>query len=139
MKKIIVLLAGGFLSACVTGYNPSYYFNELQVVNLTGATIQDVDLTVSAYPNSLICEEVANFAVCDDRFGKRRYLQQGIQLSWTHPDGRQRSDTLNPQVPAYYNAALPLRIVMEVLADGSVKAFYEQEEPGRDGLFTSLR
>lgn len=139
MKKLIVLLAGGFLSACATGYNPNYYFNELQVVNLAGATIEDVNLTVAAYPNSLSCQEVAKFAICDDRFGKRRYLQQGIQLSWTHPDGSRRSDTLNPRVPAFYNAALPLRIVIEALEDGSVKAFYEQEEPGRDGFFTSLR
>ena len=137
MKILILLFTGGFLSACVTGYNPSYYFNELQGVNLTGATIKDVSLQMKASPKTLNCAEVANFALCSDRFGKRLYPQQGIELSWTHPDGSQKSDTLNPGIPAFFTAAFPLRIVMEVLEDGSVKAFYEQEEPGREGPYIS--
>ncbi len=138
MKKLMILLAGGFISACATGYNPRYYFNEVQVVNLTGATIQDVSLRMTASPKVLNCSRVAKFAMCDDRFGKRPYPQQGIELSWTHPDGSRKSDTLNPAIPAFFYASFPLRIVLELLEDGSVKAFYEQEEPGgRDSLFFS--
>lgn len=135
MKNLMLLVAGGFLSACATSYNPGYYFNELQVVNLTGATIRDVSLRMNASAKTLNCVEVANFALCDDRFGKRRYPQQGIELSWTHPDGSRKSNTLNPDIPAFLSAAFPLRIVIEVLEDGGVKAFYEQEEPGREGLY----
>lgn len=137
MNKLMILITGGFVSACATGYNPGYYFNEVQVVNLTGATIQGVSMRMTASPKSLNCLEVAKFAMCDDRFGKRLYPHQGIELSWTHPDGSQKSDTLNPDIPVFFSASFPLRIVMEVLEDGSVKAFYEQEEPGRDGVFIS--
>ena len=137
MKKLTILFASAFISACVTGYSPSYYFNEIQVVNLTGASIQDVSLRMSGSPKALSCSEVARFALCDDRFGKRFYPQQGIELSWTHPDGSRKSDTLNPAIPAFFSASFPLRIVLELLEDGSVKAFYEQEEPGRDAPFYS--
>lgn len=135
MKKFMILIAGGVIGACATGYNPRYYFNEVQVVNLTGATVQDVSLRMNASPKALSCSEVAKFAMCDDRFGKRLYPQQGIELSWTHPDGSQKSDTLNPDIPTFFSAAFPLRIVLELLEDGGVKAFYEQEDPDRDGPF----
>lgn len=135
MQKSMILLACAVLSACVTGYNPGYYFNEVQVVNLTGATIENVSWRVNDSAKALSCPEVAKFAMCDDRFGKRRYPQQGIELSWTHPDGNRKSDTANPGIPAYFPATFPLRIVMEVLEDGSVNTFYEQDEPSRDGFF----
>jgi len=137
MKKSILVFASVFISACVTGYTPGYSFNEIQVVNLSGATIQDVGLRVADSPKALSCAEVAKFAMCHDHFGKRRYPQQGIELSWTHPDGSRKSDTLNPEVPAFFSAALPLRIVLEIGEGGSVKAFYEQEEPDGGNFFMS--
>jgi hypothetical protein len=133
MKKIIVLLMSFITTACVTGYNPTYWFNEVQVVNLSGSAITDVKVRVVDTMKSYGCEEVAQFALCRDYFGKRQYPQQGIELSWTHPDGSSKSELLGASIPVYYNAAFPLRIVMEVLEDGSVKIFYEQEEPSGDG------
>ena len=135
MKKLIVLLACGLMTACATGYNPSYYFNEVQVVNLTGATITDVSWQVVNSPKTLSCPEVAKFAMCADRFPKRRYPQQGIEISWSHADGSRKSNMPNPSVPAYVFRSFPLRVVMELSEDGSVKAFYEQDEPGRDGVY----
>lgn len=137
MKKLMILIAGGFISACATGYHPRYYFNEIQVVNQAGAPIQDVSLRVLDSATMLNCAEVAKSAMCDDRFGKRLYPQQGVELSWTHPDGSQKSDTLNPDIPAFFPASFALRIVIEVGEDGSLDSFYEQEEPGRDGVFIS--
>jgi len=135
MKKLMILVAGGFISACATGYNPSYYFNEVQVVNQAGAPIQDVSLLVLDSPKMLNCAEVAKFAMCDDRFGRRRYPQRGIELSWIHPDDSQKSETLNPHIPAFFSPTFPLRIVIEVREDGSVKIFYEQEEPDGNRFF----
>ena len=116
--------------ACATGYNPRFFFNEVQAVNLTSAKITDVAIVFTGSPKTLACEEVAKNAMCADRFGKRLYPQQGIELSWTHTDGSRKSDSFAPAIPAYYNSAFALRIVMEINADGSVKPFYEQEEPG---------
>ena len=137
MNKVIVLFACGLMSACTFAYNPSYYFNEVQVVNLTGATIKNVSWQVVNSPKALSCPEVAKFAMCADRFAKRRYPQQGIELSWTHADGSPKSDTPNPAIPAYFSPTFALRVVIEVAADGSIKSFYEQDEPGREGLFIS--
>ena len=137
MKKLIALLACCLMTACAGGYNPSYYFNEVQVVNLTGATITDVSWQVVNSPKALSCPEVAKFAMCAERFPKRRYPQQGIEVSWTEADGGRKSNMPNPSVAAYFSTPFPLRVVMELNEDGSVKAFYEQDEPGRDGFYVN--
>jgi hypothetical protein len=123
------------IAACATGYQPSYRFNNVQVVNLAGAPIQDVEVVIVDSPKTLACEEVNAHAMCADRFPYRRYPQRGILLSWTHVDEENLSQTLNPRVATFFNTAFPLRVVMEIREDGSVKAFYEQNEPGRAVYF----
>ena len=130
MKKLIISLACGLLAGCASGYNPDYFFNEVQVVNLTGATIENVSWQVVNSPKALSCPEVAKFAMCADFFPKRRYPQQGIELSWTEADGSEQSGMPNPAIPIYFPAAFALRVVMELREDGNIKAFYEQDEPG---------
>ena len=138
MKTSVIALFTLAMTGCMSGYNPTYYFNEVQVHNLAGATIQDVSVRVVHSPRSLSCDEVNSNAMCDERFGKRRYPQQGIELSWTHPDGSVKNESFSPGVPVYYSSAWPLRIVVEINEDGSVRPFYEQEEPGDHGVFISL-
>ncbi len=132
MKKLSILLLSLSTVACVTGYNPTYYYNEIQVVNLTGGSIVDVKVQIGESGRTVRCDRVLKYALCDERFGKRRYPQQGIQLSWTHTDGSQKSQLLTPAISVIYYSAFPLRIMLEILENGSVKSYFEQEEPGRD-------
>jgi hypothetical protein len=132
MKKQFMVILSLSTLGCATGYNPRFSFNEVQVVNLTTAMIADIRLGFVGSPKTLACDEVAKYAMCADRFNKRFYPQQGIELSWTHTDGSRKSDLFAPAIPVTFNAVFPLRIVMEVNADGSVKPFYEQDEPSRD-------
>jgi hypothetical protein len=129
MKKLSILLFSVLTVACVTGYNPTYYFNEIQVVNLSGATITNVSMRVKGSDKTLSCEEVTKNRLCHDRFGKRLYPQQEIELSWTHSDGSQKSQQLNPGIPAYYFPVFALRVMLEINEDGSVKSFFEQDQP----------
>jgi hypothetical protein len=129
-----MVMLGLSLLACAIEYNPRYYYNEIQVVNLTSAAITTVEVGLVGTSRSLACEEVLKNAMCADRYGRRLYPQQGIELSWIHTDGSQKAELFSPAIPVTYNSAFPIRIVMEINADGSVKPFYEQEEPGR-GLY----
>ena len=127
MKKLIILLSSFATVACVTGYTPSYRFNQIQVVNLSGSTIEDVGVRVVDTEKALSCDEVAMNAVCEDRFGARPFPQQGIELSWTHPGDNRKREVLTPKVPITFYSSIPLRIVMEVNEDGSVSSFFEQD------------
>jgi hypothetical protein len=131
MKKHLIVMLSLSALACATGYNPRYSFNEIQVVNLSAGMIANVRIGFVGSPRTLACDEVAKYAMCADRFAGRYYPQQGIELSWTHTDGSRKSDLFAPAIPVTFNPVFPLRIVMEVNADGSVKPFYEQEEPSR--------
>lgn len=133
MNKLSMLLPVIFVAGCATGYAPSYYFNQVQVINLSGGSISQVDLRVIDSNRVLSCDQVNKNAICNERFGKRRYPQAGIELSWIHPDGTQKSETLSPPVPVTFFNGLPLQIMLEILSDGSVKPYYRQEEPGRNG------
>jgi len=139
MKNLLILILSFSSLGCVTGYNPRYYFNEVQVVNLTTAEIEDVQVSIPGTSTSLFCDEVAKNAICDDRYGRRAFPQQGIELSWIHPNDSRKSGLFTPAIPVTFNASFPLRIVLEVNADGVVNAFFEQDEPSREGnsLFNS--
>ena len=137
MKKTMLLAGSLMLAGCVTGYDPMYYYNEIQVHNLSGGSISEVNLQVAQSERKLSCDQVNKNAMCDDRFSKKRFWQTGMELSWTHADGSKKSEFFNPDVPVYFGSAAPLRVVIEILEDGSVKPYYEQDEPGRDGMFIS--
>ncbi len=130
IKKYLIVLLSLSTLACATGYNPTYYFNQVQAVNLSTATITDVSVNIVGSRKKLACDEVLKNAMCADLFGKLLYPQQGIELSWTHSDGSRKSEAFSPAVPVTFSSRFPLRIMMLINADGSVKAFYEQEEPG---------
>jgi hypothetical protein len=129
MKKYLIVLLSLSTFACATGYNPRYYYNQVQAVNLTTAAITDVSVNFVGSPRSLACDEVAKNAMCGDLFGKLLYPQEGFELSWTHTDGSRKSELFSPAVPVTFSRGSPLRIMMLINADGSVKAFFEQDEP----------
>ena len=51
MKKLLMVMLSLSTLACVTGYNPRFYFNEIQVVNLSTAMIADVRVGFVGSPN----------------------------------------------------------------------------------------
>ena len=133
MKSLLAIAAAAVLAGCAGGYNPDYYFNYVEVINLSGGPIRDVSLRVTGSTRALDCERVNANAICEDRFGKRRYPQQGLDLSWTHPDGSARTDSVAPAIPVTFSYGLPVQVYLEIRENGTVKGYYKQEEPGRDG------
>ena len=131
MKKLVILLSSLVAAACATGYNPTYRFNQIQVVNLSGSTIEDIAVRVVDSEKALSCDKVAMNAVCEDRFGPRPFPQQGIELSWTDSGDNRKSELLTPKIPVTFYAASPLRVVMEVKEDGSVNPFFEQDSQAK--------
>ena len=107
----------------------------MQVVNLSGATISDVSWRVVDSGKNLECAEVAKFAMCADRFVKKIYPKQGVSLAWTDADGNRKTASPSPHVEAFFSTGFPLRVVLEINADGTVEMFYEQDTPGRESIY----
>jgi hypothetical protein len=125
MKAITLLLSGLLLAACSGNYSPRFYYNYIEVANLTGKTISNLELQVGE--RELACDTLTNNRICHEQFGKRPYPQQPMQLSWQDGDGKQQTQQPNPAVPATMTPAWPLRLHLEIQEDGSVKAALRQD------------
>ena len=128
MKTLLIMLSCLTLVACAGGYNPRYYYGNIEVANLSGGAITNVEVQVGADGRNLRCEAVAKNALCQERFGKRPYPQQDIELSWQDRDGNPQSIAVNPHLPATLTLSLSLRIMLDILEDGSVKAYIKQDD-----------
>ena len=127
MKTLLVTLFCLTLVACAGDYNPRYYYSNFEVANLSGGAITNVEVQIGADGRNLRCESVAKNALCQERFGKRPYPQQDIQLSWQDSDGNPQSATVNPHLPATLTPSWALRIMLDIREDGSIKAYFKQD------------
>jgi hypothetical protein len=132
MKTITLLLSSLVLASCAGGYNPRFYYSNIEVANLSGGAITNVEVQIGADGRNLHCETVAKNALCQERFGKRPYPQQDIELSWQDSDDNPQSTKVNPHLPATLVPSWALRIMLDIREDGSVKAYFKQDE-GRGG------
>ena len=137
MKKLIVTLSCLTLAACAGRYNPRFYYSNIEVANLSGGAITTVEVQVGADGRNLRCKTVAKNALCQERFGKRPYPQQDIELSWQDSDGNPQSTRVNPHLPATLTPSWALRIMLDIREDGSVKAYLKQDE-GRVGKLNAM-
>jgi hypothetical protein len=128
MKTLLVTLCCLTLAACAGGYNPRYYYSIIEVANLSGGAIANVEVQIGADGRNLRCETVAKNALCYERFGKRPYPQQDIELSWQDSDGNPQSTKVNPHLPATLTPSWALRIMLDIREDGSVKAYFKQDD-----------
>ena len=137
MKKLLVTLFCLTLAACAGSYNPRYYYSNIEVANLSGGAITNVEVQVGTDGRNLRCETVAKNALCQERFGKRPYPQQDIELSWQDSDGNPQSTKVNPHLPATLTPSWALRIMLDIREDDSVKAYFKQDE-GRIGKLNAM-
>ena len=133
--KATLLLFCLLVTACATGYNPRFYYSNIEVANLSGDEIRNVDVQVGETGRNLRCESVAKNALCQERFGKRPYPQQeGLRLSWQDGEGNSQSQQMNPSIPATMTPGQALRLMLDIGEDGSVKAYFRQENISIGGL-----
>jgi len=135
MKYVVSLLAATLLAGCATGYNPTYRFKQVDVVNLAGGPLQNLSWNVVGSGKTMTCSEVTPNRICNDYFAPRRYPRAGIELSWTHVDGERKTEVINPQVEPYFNISIPLSIIIEIQPDGALNAFYRQDSPDGSRIF----
>ena len=126
--KLTLLLSCLLITACATGYNPRFYYGNIEVANLSGAEIRNVEVQVGETGRNLRCDSVAKNALCQDRFGKRPYPEQeGLRLSWQDGEGNSQSQQLNLPIPATMTLGRALQLMLDINEDGSVKAYFRQD------------
>jgi len=128
MKTTLFALSCLTLVACATGYTPRVFYNHIQVANHTGGTITNVELQFGADGRNLRCDAVTKNRICGERFGKRRYPNQIIDLSWQDSAGELQSRQLDPKIPAYVSSAISQSLLMRIKEDGSVEVEFRSND-----------
>jgi hypothetical protein len=127
MKTTLFALSCLTIVACATGYTPRVLYGYVEVANHTGGTITNVELQVGADGRNLRCDAVTKNRICYERFGRRRYPDQTIDLSWQDSAGELQSRQLNPKIPMTISSGVPQRLLMRIKEDGSVEVEFRSD------------
>lgn len=129
MKNYTILLLGLLLSACATGHEPQYFYNEILIVNESRVVIQDVTISAEATGRSFNCGNIAPLGICSNKIPQRRYMKSPITLSWVFGNTARQTEKFLLEVPTATSNEFPLRGVLQISPSGSVSAYFEQDTP----------
>jgi len=124
MKATLLLFTSLLVASCSAGHTPRFYYESVEVSNLSGAAISNLQVQIGERDYG--CDSVAKNAMCHQRFGKVPYPQQAVRISWQDGEGGQQTQQADPMVPATLSPSLPLRVMLDIGEDGSVKAYFKQ-------------
>ena len=130
MKQIYqIVISGLLLSSCATAYQPTYYYNEILIQNTSTALLREVRISSAESGGSFSCSNIAPKGICSNRFPRRQYMNNPIQLSWILGNSAAESRDILLESPGQFSSgsAFPLRGVVEVGPQGSIAAYFEQE------------
>jgi hypothetical protein len=131
MKIILFALSCLTLVACSVGYAPRMYYSYIEVANHTGTTISNVEVQIGADGRNLRCDTVTKNSICEERFARRVYPREIIELSWQDSAGQSQTRQLDPVLPATLSPAFAMKILLNIKEDGSVTADFRQDESFR--------
>lgn len=129
IKKFSILFPILLLSACASGYNPIYHYNEVLIINNSRELIQDVTITAKETGRSFSCGNIAPLGICSNKIPQRRYNYKPIQIAWVFGSTARQTEEFVLKVPATMHIGLPLRGVLEISPQGVITAHFEQDSP----------
>jgi len=129
MKTLMLLALCLTISACATGTNlsPIYSYVKIVAANLTGGTITNLRIQVGPGGKVLECAEVKNNELCQERIHPTLYPQKVVQISYQTADGMQKSTQTDPQFDPNLVPEVPLDLMLNIQADGSIDAFFKED------------
>lgn len=128
-KSHTILLFGLLLSSCATNFDPTYYIDEIVVHNKSEELVHHLTLGASGTEPVLNCAEIAPAAICRDKFPRRPFMRNPLQVTWAFGNAPARSEAFTLETPATlsFGSSFPLRAIVEIAADGSITTYFEQD------------
>jgi hypothetical protein len=109
---------------------PTYTYNEVVVLNQSRALVRDVLISATESGRVFSCGNIAPRGMCSNKFQPQTYRGSPIQITWAIGNGRRHSKTIELELPKSFVAELPMRGVLLIDGQGSIKAYLQQEPPG---------
>ena len=127
MRSLFLSAIACLITACATNYQPTYYYNEIRVINNSSQILRNLSIRVPATGGEFSCGNVAPRGLCSNRFGKRKYHYNPIQIEWGYGDNPERTQEFTVPVPATFTLGVSIQGVVEVNDNGEMRAYFEQE------------
>ena len=91
--------------------------------------IEQVTISAGASGRSFNCGNVVPLGLCTDKFPSRRYQKNPIRVNWVVNGTAGHTREFVLEVPATFVPELPLRGVLDISPDGTISAFFQQDDP----------
>jgi hypothetical protein len=125
-----VALLTWLLSSCATLQGPSYYYNEVVVLNQSRTVVRDVEILSTESGRVFSCDNIAPRGICSNKFQPQLYRGSPVQIAWAIGDGSRRDEIVELELPADFVPEIPLRGVLVIGARGAISAHLQQDSPG---------
>ena len=118
------------LTACATVPGPTYYYDEIVILNQSRDLLRDVEIKAAGTERVFSCGNVAPRGICSNRFRPREYRGNPVSVAWQVGDGQRRSRVFQLELPPSFIPEIPFRGVLVIGANGGVSAYLQQDKPG---------
>ena len=127
MRSLFVFTIACLITACASNYQPTYYYNEIRVLNNSSQSLRNLSIRVPATGAEFSCGNVAPRGLCSNRFGARKYRYNPIQIEWGYGKNPIKTQEFTVPVPATFSLGVKIQGVVEVRDTGELQVYFEQE------------
>ena len=127
MRSLFKFATVCLIAACATSYQPTYYYNEIRVINNSSQILRNFSIRVPATGGEFSCGNVAPKGLCSNRFGKRKYQYNPIEVEWRYGGNPLQTQEFTVPVPGTFTLGLAIQGVVEVSENGEMRAYFRQE------------
>ena len=115
------------LSSCASISKP-YYYNEIVVLNNTQQLIPHVVIRAKETQRMFGCRNIAPEAKCSNKIKKIEAKNSPLKITWTYNGAERTTSNFKIKIPENMLKSIPLRGVLALQSDGTVKFWLEQDK-----------
>lgn len=120
------IISALLLSSCANIITPEYYYNEIIIHNKTKLAVSNATIRVEKTHAVFQCSYIPSGSQCSNKFPKRKFLGNPIQVSWTFNNRTKISDSFVLQIPAGFDPAIPMQGILNVTSPEEIEASLRQ-------------
>lgn len=130
MRFTFLFMSILFLNSCASISKP-YYYNEIVVVNNTNQLIPNVVIRAKETRRMFSCKNIAPRAKCSNKTKKREVKNSHLKITWTYNGVERTTDNFKVKIPEHMLKSIPMRGVLSLQSDSTVKFWLEQDKPSQ--------
>lgn len=130
MRSIFLFTSFLVLSSCASISEP-YYYNEIVVLNNTRQLIPHVVIRAEKTNNMFGCRNIAPGAKCSNKTKKKEAKNNKLKITWTYNGVERTTGNFKVKTPEHMHKSIPLRAVLALQPDGTVRFWLEQDKPSQ--------